>query len=177
MPFTALKNWQYFRALNKLPGLHSFAPSKKEQRINPARQFLLFINGTKEKDLQFFQSLHQEYEKQGHKIKILAFIQSKEEIQHFAMALYNEKSIQWNEIPKPKLVELVTSRHFDILYNINPQNLKHLHFLAVAATADFKVSTFSELPNDFSLTIKTKNDWDQKQIYEQMRSCLETLST
>lgn len=175
MPFDSIKNWQYYRALKKLPGLFTSIP-KKEPRINPARQFLLFINGTDERDVKFFQSLHQEYEKRGHKIKILAYIQSKEDIQHFAMALYNEKSIQWNQVPKPKLIELVQSRHFDILFNINPTEFKHLHFLAVAATADFKVSTNTELPNDFNLTVKTKSELNQQQIYGQMRSCLDTLS-
>lgn len=175
MPFDSIKNWKYRRALKKLPGLSN--PKKPENTIlNPAKQFLLFFNGTDEKDVQFFQSLHQQYEKKGLRIKMLAYIDSKEEIQHFAMALYNAKSVQWNYLPKPKLVELVQSKSFDILFNINPSEFKHLHFLAVAATADFKVSTFSELPNDFNLTVRTKPQLDQKQIYEELARCLDTLS-
>jgi len=92
------------------------------------------------------------------------------------MALYNETSISWNNLPKAKLIELVQSRSFDILFNINPTEFKHLHYLAVASTADFKVSTHSELANDFDLTVKTKADLKQGDIFRQMQKCLETLS-
>jgi hypothetical protein len=175
MPFHAIKNWQYLRALKKLPGM---ARSKNtgEKRLNPARQFLLFFNGTDKKDIQLFQSLHQQFEKKGLKIKMLAYVDSREEIEDFVMALYNAKSVGWNFLPKPKLVDLVRSRKFDILFNINPEEFKHLHYLAVAANADFKVSTPTPLPNDFNLTVKTKQGLDQEQIFREMEKCLETLS-
>ena len=175
MPFESIKNWQYFRALKKLEGLTK--TSKKDLvRLNPAKQYLLFFNGTESKDVEFFRSLHQQYESLGLKIKILAFVQTREEVLQFSMALYNEKLIRWNFLPKPKIIELVQSRQFDILFNINPAELKHLHYLAVAASADFKISTQTDLPNDFSLMVKTSSMLDQSKIYKEMAECLKTLS-
>ena len=175
MPFDAIKNWQYFGALKKLKGLNK--PLKKDPvKVNPAKQYLLFFNGTDNRDVDFFRTLHQRFESRGLKIKILAFVQTKEEVQRFSMALYNEKLIRWNQIPKPKIIELVQSRQFDILFNINPEQLRHLHYLAVASTADFKISTQTDLPNDFSLMVKTREGLPQKDIYEEMAACLNTLS-
>ena len=175
MPFDSIRDRQYHKALKKLPGL-SRSGKKGDIHLNPARQFLLFFEGTNQKDLDFFQSLHRVYEKKGIRIKMLSFLHTREDVEHFAMAMYNEKSVRWNHLPKPRLIELVRSRKFDILLNINPNEYKHMHFLAVAANADFKVSTLSSLPNDFNLTVKISPDLDQKKIYEEMIKCLDTLS-
>ena len=175
MPFESIKSWSYFKALNQLL-LSVKKVLSADVKVNPALNYLLFINGSNAEDVRFFQSLHRKFESRGTKIKILAFVQTKGDVTEFSMAVYNESSIRWNYLPKPKLIELVQSRKFDILLNINPDEFRHLHYLAVAADADFKVSTNTDLPNNFSLTIKTRNGLSQQEIFHEMEKCLKTLS-
>jgi len=150
--------------------------SSDKIQINPAKTYLIFFNGTDEKNRQFIQSKSAEFQKKGIKFKLLAFIQSKGDLQNFGMALYNESNIRWNYLPKENLVELVQSQEFDMLININPEELKHQHYLAVAANAKFKVSTFTDLSNNFNLTVKTNPNNSFSQSYKQIEECLKTLS-
>lgn len=143
---------------------------------NPARSVLLLFNGTNPQDVAYFREIHKTLEQTGIRPKMMAFVDSKVDVHDFGMALYNGTSIKWNFTPKPKLIELVRNRDFDILFNLNPQQLPHLHFLAVASNARFKVSTLTDLPNDFNLCVKTKQDLSLPKLFEQMKGCLETLS-
>jgi len=144
--------------------------------MNPAMSYLIFINGTDPDDVRFFRSLHARFEKKKIKLKILAFVDSKVEIQDFGMALYTRSGITWNDLPKKKLIELVNSREFDVLFHLNPEELPHLHFLAVAAKANFKISTLTTLPNNFNLTVKSKSKLSLPEKFEDMNTVLEKLS-
>ena len=144
--------------------------------LNPAQSYLILFNGTRPEDVEYFRQWHTRLEKMGIKVKMLAFVESSVDVHDFGMALYTKTGIDWKQLPKPKLIELVQSRTFDLLFHINPAQLPHLHFLAVAANARFKVSTLSQLPNDFDLTLSVKSDMDQQQIYEEMLNTLHTLS-
>lgn len=175
MAFESIKRWSFFKSLKQLL-LSGKKVLSADVKVNPALNYLLFFNGSNAEDVRFFQSLHRKFESRGTKLKILAFVQTKGDVTEFSMAVYNETSIRWNHLPKPKLVELVQSRKFDILFNINPEEFKHLHYLAVAADADFKVSTKTELPNNFNLTLNTKEGLKQEQIFHEMKKCLDTLS-
>ena len=152
-------------------------PGMKPAGTNPAKSFLILFNGTRPEDVEYFRKWHAKYEKAGIKAKMLAYVESTVDVHDFGMALYNKTGVDWKGLPKAKLVELVRSREFDILLNINPDELPHLHFLAVAARAKFKVSTLSSLPNDFNLTVKTKPGLSQQEIHAEITHCLETLSS
>jgi|GEM_PF-2393952 predicted glycosyltransferase len=175
MPLNAIKRWSYFSALkkhlNKPSGMLSGSVS-----TNPARSFLILFNGTDPKNVDFFKALHSKFEKTGIKVKMLAFAQTKEDSLDFGMAMYNENNIKWNLLPEQKLTELVRNKSFDILFHINPEQLTHLHFLGVAAKADFKISTLSDLPNDFNLTVKTGKSLGLPEIFQHMKDCLDKLS-
>jgi hypothetical protein len=175
MPFQSLKNWSFHNALNKLlkKGIHR---DKNGIKSNPAQSFLLIFNGTLPRDVDYFRSLHLKFEAKGIRPKMLAYVHSKVDVHDFGMAMYNDTQIKWNWIPKIKLVELVQSREFDILFNINPEQLPHLHYLSVAAKASFKISTLTDFPNDFSLMVKMKPDTSLHEIFEQMHSSMEILT-
>lgn len=175
MPFQSLKNWSYHRALKKIlkKGLQTNSNGIK---TNPARSFLLIFNGSSSSDVDYFRSLHQKFESKGIKPKMLAYVHSKVDVNDFGMAMYNDTQIKWDGIPKSHLIELVRSRQFDILFNINPEQLPHLHYLSVAANANFKISSLTDLPNDFSLTVKTKTLTDLPGIFNQMHASMEILS-
>lgn len=175
MPFQSLKNWFYNRALKKIlkKGLQHNSEGIK---TNPAQSFLLIFNGSSPSDVDYFRSLHKKFESKGVKPKMLAYVHSNVDVHDFGMAMYNDIQIKWDGIPKSKLIELVQSRKFDILFNINPEQLPHLHYLSVAASANFKISTLTDLPNDFNLTVKTKANNDLPGIFNQMHSSMEILS-
>lgn len=175
MPFHSLKNWSFHNALKKVlkKGIHR---DKNVIKSNPAQSFLVIFNGTSSKDVDYFRSLHLKFEKKGIRPKMLAYVHSKVDVHDFGMAMYNDTQIKWNWIPKTKLIELVQSREFDILFNINPEQLPHLHYLSVAAKASFKISTLTDFPNDFSLTVKLSPDSRLSEIFEKMHESLEILA-
>jgi len=175
MPVQSIKNWSYRTALSRQLA-HNRKSRSRFAGTNPARSVLMLFNGTRPEDVEFFRKKHGALEKEGIKPKMLAFVSSKVDVHDFGMALYNETRIKWNLLPRPKLVELVQSREFDLLFNLNPEQLPHLHFLAVAANARFKLSTFSDFPHDFDLTVKTKAGTGLQELYMQMTNCLDEFS-
>jgi hypothetical protein len=175
MPFQKIKFWRYQSALKKIIALNR---SKRNafKGTNPAKTALILFNGTDQKVVDHFRKLHRELEQLGIRPKMMAFVDSPVDVHDFGMAMYNTTSIRWDMKPKPKLIELVQTRDFDLLFLINPEELTHLHFLAVAANARFKISTLTSLPNDFNLTVKTQEDLSIPNIFDQMKNCLDTLS-
>ena len=174
MPLKSIKTWSYNNSLNKLLASGTKA-SVEEVQSNPARSFLFFFNGTRQEDVQFFRAQHNQFEAKGIRPKMLAFVSTNVDVHDFGMALYNQSNVRWNYLPKPKLIELVQSRDFDVLFNLNPENLPHLHYLAVAANAKFKISTPTELENNFNLLVKSKDPFSLPNLFREMVECLEKL--
>lgn len=147
---------------------------KKEVYVNSIKTYLILFDGTDTDIREYFIRIQENFP--PHTVKLLGFVNTETDVAGFNMALYNKKDVRWNFTPKQSILELVQSQACDMMILINPANYPHLHFLAVAANASFKVGTVSRFPNDFSLEVNSGAQTDPGNIYTQIMNILKTLS-
>jgi len=144
--------------------------------VNPAKSFLILFDGTNDSERNIVIEYSERLKKSGKKVKLLSYIDSKGELMDFGMAVYNNKSINLIDFPKKHILELLDSESFDILFNLNIKNHKHLHSLACKAKADFKLSLPTDLPHNFTMILNTKEKENFKIILKEIDSCLSKLT-
>lgn len=170
-----LKESVYRKSLQKILE-KSVPPTNSKLDINPTKSILFLFDGTEEivrkKILEYTQSL----KTIGKKVKLLSFIDSKGELMDFGMAVYNNKSINWFGFPKKHILELLEQEAFDILFNFNIGDKKHLHILACKANANFKISLPTKYPHNFTLILNTKEKQNIDKVLNEIDSCLDKLT-
>lgn len=170
-----MKDAAYNRALKKIIGGNAKSPTR-DFEINPSKSILILFDGSDEKIRDEIIKFGDRLRKNQSKVKLLSYIDSKGELTDFGMAVYNNKSINIFGFPKKDILQLLESEKFDILFNLNLENHKHLHALACKADASFKISLPTELKHDFTLIIKTKEKKNIKKIIDEVTTCLAKLS-
>lgn len=168
-----LKNISFDKALKKIMPSDKRS-GKKEFYVNAIKTYLILFDGTDTDIREYFIRIQENFP--PHTVKLLGFVNTEADVAGFNMALYNKKDVRWNFTPKHSILELVRSQACDMMILINPANYRHLHFLAVAANASFKVGTVSRFTNDFSLEVNTGAQTDPGKIYTQIMNILKTLS-
>ena len=169
-----LKESAYNRALKKiLAGFDS--PDTRSLKINPSKSYLILFEGTENDDRDKIQKFTQNLKGFGKSVKHLSYIDSKGELMDFGMAVYNNKSINWYDFPKKHILQLLESESFDVLFNLNIEDKKHIHALACKANADFKLSLPTKYPHNFTLILDTKEKENLNNIIQEINSCLDKI--
>ncbi len=170
-----MKEIAYRKSLTKL--LNSLDKSENQEiKLNPAKSVLILFDGTVDRDRKVILLFSEQLKSKGKKVKLLSFINSKGELMDFGMAVYNNKSINFYEFPKRHIMELLESEKFDILFNLNVKDHKHLHALACKTNASFKLSLPTKYPHNFTMVMNTKEKEDLNTILAETNKCLEKLS-
>jgi hypothetical protein len=170
-----MKDAAYKKKLGKL--LKSMERvSKSTTETNPSKSFLILFDGTEDIDRDIVVEYSEKLKKSGKKVKLLSYIHSKGELMDFGMAVYNNKSINMIGFPKKHIIELLESETFDVMFNLNVKNHKHLHSLACKAKADFKLSLSTNLQHNFTMILNTKEKENFNIILEEIDSCLSKLT-
>lgn len=175
MENVGLKERAYNRALKKI--FSSFdSPKTTSLKINPSKSYLILFEGTENGDRHKIQKFSQYLKGFGKSVKLLSYIDSKGELMDFGMAVYNNKSVNWFEFPKKHILQLLESESFDVLFNLNIQDKKHLHALACKANAAFKLSLPTKYPHNFTLILETIEKENLDEIIQEINSCLNKIS-
>ncbi len=170
-----LKESAYNRALTKI--INSFdSPETRSLKINPSKSYLILFEGTENDNRLKIQKFSQNLKGFGKTVKLLSYIDSKGELMDFGMAVYNNKSVNWYEFPKKHILQLLESESFDVLFNLNIEDKKHLHALACKANAAFKLSLPTKYPHNFTLVLDTKEKENIDKIIQEINSCLDKIA-
>jgi len=170
-----MKDAVYKKSLNDLLKNKNNS-SKTEIFINPSKSFVILFDGTNDKDRDIIIKFSQKLKSKSKVVKLLSYIDSKGELMDFGMAVYNNKSINLFDFPKKHILELVDSENFDILFNLNVNDHKHLHVLACKTNARFKLSLPSKYPHNFTMILNTKEKDNMEKIIFEIDNCLKKLS-
>ncbi len=171
-----LKEKLYKRGLQKILD-NQKNESKKEIKLNPAKNILILFDGTEISNRQIILDFSGKLKDSGKNVKLLSFIDSKGELMDFGMAVYNNSSVNWYGIPKKHILELLENSKFDILLNLNSTDKNHLHILACKANADFKVSLPTQYSHNFTLILNTKEKKNLKNILNEIMTYLYKFSS
>lgn len=170
-----MKEVVYMRSLGKLLEVKRGVTSENIS-VNPSKSFLILFDGTSESNRDIVMKYSDALKKSGKKVKLLSYIDSKGELMDFGMAVYNNKSINMVGFPKKHILNLLESETFDVMFNLNLSNHKHLHALACKAKADFKLSLPTDLPHNFTMILNTKEKDDIKNVFSEIDSCMNKLT-
>jgi hypothetical protein len=171
-----LKESAYRRSLLKILE-EKIGTSNIKPDINPSKSILFLFDGTEEANRKKIFDYSQILKTKGKKVKLLSFMNSKGELMDFGMAVYNHKSINFFGFPKKHILELLEQETFDILFNFNIEDKKHLHALACKTNARFKISLPTKYPHNFTLILNTKEKKNINGILNEIDVCLGKLST
>jgi hypothetical protein len=98
--------------------------------------------------------------KQGKKVRLLGFVDVKEEPKDLSFPFFFRKDIDWAQRPIGDKVEGFLKTSFDMLITLDPQPQAHCEYIAALSRAHFKIgpSTENTYCHDLMIEVANKNN-------------------
>ncbi len=98
--------------------------------------------------------------KQGKKVRLLGFVDVKEEPKDLSFPFFFRKDLDWAQRPIGDKVEGFLKTSFDMLITLDPQPQAHCEYIAALSRAHFKIgpSTENTYCHDLMIEVANKNN-------------------
>jgi len=128
---------------------------------------LLFDAGSEKARKESLEFVYQ-LEKQGKKVTVLGYFDSKQGTENPSFDAFTTKETTWTGRPKSEKAQAFAREKFDLLLTLNPDEQTPLEWLAATSQAAFKVGFATHRPNDFDVQLETPEGKGIRYFTEQL---------
>lgn len=174
-----IKNYFAIRNISKLHA--DYKNNVIVCNINNAKSIGIIYDATKEEDFKIIREYVQKLKEFVPEVQSLGYADIKKlenfHIQPKEFAFFCKKDINWYGKPKTEAIIEFVIKDFDILIDLNPQEIIPLRFVLAESAASFKVGRKPERLDDlYHLMLEVKPDVDLKYLIEQINHYLEIIN-
>jgi len=165
--------WLWNRSLEQRLSKQS---SKQIPELNPCQKVGILFDATQEINRSIVKNYKRKLKQQGCEVYLLGFIDKKLKHNLFEFLMYHKGMVNWYEKPEAKDVEDFLNRKMDILFNLDMNNHLHMHYIAGAADAAFKVSLDHSFNKPYQLIMDIDHKDQLKNVISELETHLKKLS-
>ena len=115
--------------------------------------------------------------KQGKKVELLGFYNTKKEIEPEGFPFFNRKNIDWFNRPNGETVEAFMKKPFDLLFNLSGTTTPPFDYIMGLSKASFRVGPSADNTACCDLMIDTRNPDDVSNFIKQAEFFLNKMAT
>jgi hypothetical protein len=157
--------------------LHQRALAKQLRQLNnrhlsvdfeSAKSIGILFDGTELGPREQILSYAKQLKSRGKKVKLLAFMNNRQENEGFVFKSFNKKELDFFLRPKSEEVREFIETPFDILLNLTPQPVLPLEYIAAVSKALFRVSRYHEQSEAYEMMVDLPENADIKELIKQI---------
>ena len=167
------KNWLLSRNLKKK--LASQSP-KDIPELNPSRKIGILFDATRESDRQAIKEYTRKLRDRGCVVTLLGFINKRLNHNLFDFLMYHKGLINWYGMPKSSDIDRFVDSDLDILFNLDPDDKRHMHIISAMSRAKFKVSMAHRNGIPYNLILDSKYKSEIRDVILELEIHLRKLS-
>lgn len=147
---------------------------KERVNINSAKTVGLLFDATRLDTRQDALQYADQLKRQGKKVKLLGYFEVKQskDASH-AFPFFDEKQLDWRNIPKGEQVDFFLQQNFDIFVFLNPTTTPYSEYIAALTKASLKVGPISSELDSYDLMLDVKNKANLTDFIKQLQLVLQ----
>lgn len=155
---------------------------KKNSSLETSKFIGILYEYKDDKDFEVVDNLIHELQALKKEVKVLAYISNSNLLEYIPQKLsvdfFQLNDLTWYLSPKSTYVTRFVNTNFDILIDLNVNNLLPLKYVSVTSRAHYKVGIYQEeMKETLDLLIKSKNKTNIKELIQEMLHYLSLLKT
>ena len=156
--------------------------SIKFMNLNDAQSIGIIFNASKKENMDFIINFVKEIKNSSKEIKLLGFINNKQQDNFYNKFVYcdffNLKDINWYGKPQKEKITDFINTNFDILIDLNLDDITSLDFVLVSSQAKFKVGKLNKTKNNYyDLSLDIPEEKSVLYMIEQTKIYLKMIKT
>ncbi len=154
--------------------------NKKVFNLSTARSIGIIFDGTDLKNFDGTFSFYRSLKEKGFQLSVLAYVNAKNIPDKYLfkenLSFLTTNEVNWYYKPKSKAAQVFFDKQFDILINLDMNNIKAISFISTISLARFKVGRYSA-ENKFSdMSIKLDREPTLEFFIQQVMHYLELIN-
>lgn len=121
--------------------------------LESAQWIGILFDATELEEREMVLNYASQLKKEGKKVKLLGFLNSKLKSSNFSFDYFNTKDIDWIWRPNTQEIETFANQSFDILINLSKNSNLSLDYIAALSFAKFRIGPFHYQLNSYELMI------------------------
>jgi hypothetical protein len=135
--------------------------------LNDAKNIGIIFNATELSNIETIKKIYYKLKNEKNKIEILGFLNNNTIVTNDKINFINIKNINWYKKPKKIFIENFINSEFDILLNLDLDNLITLQFVSVFSKAKFKIGCYDKINSkifDFMISFNSIENREEYNI-------------
>lgn len=149
--------------------------TRRTHTLASARSIGVLFDATNDKVRREMADFVKKLEKDGKKVNLLGFFNSKQAPTDTSFDVFFLKEINWKGQPKSVKSDSFSAEKFDLLLSYNPDACPALDWVAVASQAAMKIGLATRQPNDFDIQLETPEEKGLSFFTEQLHLYLDKI--
>lgn len=116
----------------------------KKQSHNSFKNVIIYLDGTDGVERKVIQKYAQELSKQGSTIKLISFVNTKDQTVDIGIDHYTLRDINWYDVPYSSDLDIVFGKSYDVMISLLSEIDKHHTYVIKAIDADLKIGPHIE---------------------------------
>jgi len=145
--------------------------------IKNAGMIGILFEGTEMNDCKVVVDYAKSLKKEGKNVKLLAYLDSKQELDNFEFPHFEKKDLDWALRPRCEAVKSFLQQPFDILINLPKHENIPLEYIAALSNAKFRVGPLTDNTSCYELMIEATGAKDLKAFLNQVTFFLRQMKT
>jgi hypothetical protein len=172
----SIKTRFFERSLRKKARARRRQGSSKGVNLETAKKIGLLFDATDINQRKAALDFVEQWSKRGKNFRLLGFFDSKLKDDNFTFPHFNQKDINWLDIPKGEAVEGFLSEDFDLLIHLAIHSNIQMEYISTLTNALLKVGPPSLHLPAYDLMIEVSESASIKQFIQQMEHFLQHIN-
>lgn len=177
----AFDNYKYKKSLKSIAkALVGFKRQKMVQNLTTARTIGIVFYLQEQSVLDEVINLKAYFESINISVQVLGYFQGKETPQYFTMHnrvnVFDNNQVNWYGKPDSPLIESFVTNEFDILIDLNFEEIMPMRWISSLSRAKFRVGALNYYNNPFDLIITVDKSKGLNYLCEQIKQILYQLN-
>lgn len=145
---------------------------------NAFKSVLLFFDGTDNAERKRIQKYAAELKSHGKVVKLLAYVNAKEDNSELGINHYVNKHINWYQVPSSEDLSVIQAKEYDVMITLLSEIRPHHKYVIKSMNASMKIGPNIEASQDliFDISVDHQSSLGIPELIKNIKSSIQLLS-